>query len=359
MNPKNFVTHIFLVLLCSIGIIAKAQNTVVEGQIKGLANGQVKFFYNKDGNFKTDSVNSVHDTFTWKVDLMQPELVSVEIYGSSYSFFAQPGHIKITGVKDSMQFFTVSGSQMQKDAEIYAAYIKDLTDSQEVLGTRYYKASIEEKPALKEKLDVLKEQRTARANQFIANHPNSFFSIYLIAGRTAMGYNQVKPLYDMLSPSAKASFMGKDLAKKLDNLKKSLLGTQMTEFTQADTAGHAVNFSDFKGKYVLVDFWASWCAPCRAEMPNVLKIYNAYKDKGFTVLGVSLDTKSANWKKAIRDDKMPWTQLSDLKGWKNAVSSGFGIESIPSNLLIDPSGKIIARDLIGAALENKLKQLLN
>ncbi len=169
----------------------------------------------------------------------------------------------------------------------------------------------------------------------------------------------MKALYDKLDESAKQTEPGKKLARNLEILKKSRIGTQMTDFTQADTSGNPVKFSSFKGKYVLVDFWASWCGPCRAENPNVLKVYNAYKDKGFTVVGISLDDKAANWKKAIRDDKMPWVQLSDLKGWKNDISVSFGIQSIPGNLLIDPSGKIVARDLRGAMLENKLKELLN
>ena len=359
MKTKNLLSNVLLVLLLSLSISARAQNTQVTGHIKGLARTNVKFYYSKNGVFKTDSVPTVNGSFTWKVNLTEPELISIGVNNNSYPFFAQPGHIKITGVRDSMQFFKVSGSPMQRDAEAFAAYIKDLTDKQEQLFIGYNEASKEEKAVVNQKQDELKKQRIIRGDQFVANHPNSYFSIYLISGRTSYGYNVVKPLYDKLGALAKQSVSGKNLAQKLEILKKSRIGTQMTDFTQADTNGHPVKFSSFKGKYVLVDFWASWCGPCRREMPNVLKIYDAYKDKGFTVVGISLDNKAANWKKAIRDDKMPWTQLSDLKGWKNDVSAGFGIDGIPSNLLIDPSGKIIAKDLIGAELENALKRLMN
>jgi len=250
---------------------------------------------------------------------------------------------------------------MQDDAEAFSASIKDLADQQELIHSGYRSASAEEKAVSDKKLKDLREQMESRTIQFITDHPKSFYSIYLIDQRTSFGteYAAVKPLYDKLDETAKQTEEGKALGHKLELLLKSRIGTQMTDFTQADTSGKPVKFSSFKGKYVLVDFWASWCGPCRAENPNVLKAYNAYKDKGFTVVGISLDNKAASWKKAIRDDKMPWTQLSDLKGWKNEVSADFGILSIPSNLLIDPFGKIVARDIRGAMLENTLKRLLN
>jgi thiol-disulfide isomerase/thioredoxin len=172
-------------------------------------------------------------------------------------------------------------------------------------------------------------------------------------------FSDVKRLYDKLDASAKETLAGKTLAERVDVLKRSAMGAEMINFSQADTSGTPVQFSAFKGKYVLVDFWASWCGPCRAENPNVLKAYNNYKDKNFTVVGISLDEKGDSWKKAIRDDKMPWAELSDLKGWKNEVSTYFGIQGIPSNLLIDPSGKIVAKDLRGEGLHQKLNELLN
>ena len=122
--------------------------------------------------------------------------------------------------------------------------------------------------------------------------------------------------------------------------------------------GKNVSLSSFKGKYVLVDFWASWCRPCRAENPNVVNAYNQYKNKNFTVLGVSLDQAKPNWLQAIQADNLTWTHVSDLQFWNNAVAQLYHIQSIPANMLIDPTGKIIARDLRGEDLNRKLSELL-
>ncbi|WP_285057547.1 TlpA disulfide reductase family protein [Pedobacter ginsengisoli] len=359
MKRMTLLSSILLVPMCLLNFKAHAQNTELTGEIKGLSGATVEINYSNNGVFKTDSVTATGDVFTWKTNLNEPQLISVIISQSSYPFFAEPGHMRFTGVKGAMQTYKVTGSSMQQDAEAFANSVKDLTDQQNLLSMGYNKASAEEKAALGKKMDALQSQKKNRADQFIASHPKSFFSVYLISGRTSYGYDEAKPLYDKLDESAKRSVAGKNLAQKLQLLEKSQIGKQMADFTQADTSGNTVKLSSFKGKYVLIDFWASWCAPCRAENPNVLKVYNAYKDKGFAVVGISLDDKAANWKKAIRDDKMPWTQLSDLKGWKNAVSASYGVQSIPSNLLIDPSGKIVAKDLRGPMLEYKLKALLN
>ncbi|MEN0055280.1 MAG: TlpA disulfide reductase family protein, partial [Mucilaginibacter sp.] len=160
-------------------------------------------------------------------------------------------------------------------------------------------------------------------------------------------------------PVMRDSLMKAALAKQKVDAGKVPVGSKAPDFTENDVHNKPVSLSSFKGKYVLVDFWASWCLPCRKENPNVLKAYNQYKDKGFTVLGVSLDSESAkaSWLKAIAADAMPWTQISDLKGWKNQAAQLYGVSSIPQNFLIDPNGVVIATNLRNEDLHTKLASI--
>jgi peroxiredoxin len=161
-----------------------------------------------------------------------------------------------------------------------------------------------------------------------------------------------------LTPEVQKSYYAQYLQKQLDEARIGAVGTEAIDFTQNDTAGHAVTLSSFKGKYVLVDFWASWCGPCRMENPNVVSTYKKFKSKNFTVLGVSLDKTKEPWIKAIKDDGLAWTQVSDLKYWYNDAATKYHIQSIPQNLLIDPNGKIVGRNLRGPHLQSKLCELL-
>jgi peroxiredoxin len=199
-----------------------------------------------------------------------------------------------------------------------------------------------------------------RLTQFVKANPGSFAAVYLLNGYVnRMELEKVEGLYASLSPKYKDTRSGKSIIKGIEARKITAIGKTAPDFTQPDTLGNSVTLSSLRGQYVLVDFWASWCGPCRTENPNLVKTFNQYKDKGFTVLGVSLDQpgKKDAWLAAVHKDNLTWTQVSDLKFWENEAAVLYGIKAIPANLLLDKEGKIIAKDLRGEELNKKLSEL--
>ncbi|GEP96293.1 TlpA disulfide reductase family protein [Chitinophaga cymbidii] len=311
---------------------------------------------------KTDTIAVKDGKFTWTGEISEPVKVYLMFPTRYVELFAENADITITGHADSLTDLKISGSATHDEYVAFQASLKHITDQERQLYGKYQEAQKNDtaKAAWEEQIAELRNQRRAETMQYIATHPKSPVSVARLADMAIMGeYKQLDSLYKLLDVSAQQTGTGKRLGDRIAILKKSAIGEPMIDFSQPDVNGKPVKLSDFKGKYVLLDFWASWCGPCRAENPNVLKAYNNYKDKNFTVVGVSLDDDGEKWHKAIEEDGMPWIQLSDLKGFRNEVAKQYGIQAIPSTFLLDPQGIIIAKDLRGEALHKKLAELLN
>ncbi len=205
-------------------------------------------------------------------------------------------------------------------------------------------------------------ERKENLVKFAANHPNSFFALqglFEAAGAYGVPVAVVEPIFNQMSPELRNSYTGKNLEKLLAANSTTAIGAKAPVFTQNDVNGKPISLTDLRGKYVLVEFWASWCHPCRAEGPNLLKQYKLYKDKGFEILSVSIDNDKGRWMDAIAKDGLTWLQVSDLKGGDNEVARLYGVTGVPANFLVSPEGKIIGKSLIGEALNKKLAETLN
>lgn len=263
--------------------------------------------------------------------------------------FLEPGPVVVTS-SDSLRTAHMAGGSLTADYQRLQTAVKPAVDKLKTVTSQA-------------QFDAATAAYAQSTMAFIEANPASWVSLEALLQLKTMAvpqYATVAPVYAALSPTLRESPAGRQYGEMLEGLKAVAIGAQAPNFTQQTPEGKTVSLADYRGKYVLVDFWASWCTPCRAENPAVLKAYQTFKGRNFEVLGVSLDQEKTRgkWVQAIADDHLPWTQVSDLRGFGSEAAKRYGVQAIPQNFLIDPTGKIVAANLRGDNLEATLAQLI-
>ena len=368
---------IFLSLLLQIPVLVFAQNTFsLKGQFTNLpASKTIYLIHVEDQGEKLDSAKVTNGKFEFNISLASPtlaillldhtgtDLTSRNSPKDFYRFFIEAGNATLS-TTDSISKAKLNG------LEIFNVHQQLLSSSapieeQLVALNKEFLSYPEDKrrdpkftKGFQDRYEALLAQRKEAIAAFILKNPSSYVSLYSLNGDLAtedMSVDLVERTYNVLSDDLKKTALANAILTKLNLAKRTSIGVQAADFEAKTPAQIPIKLSNFKGQYVLIDFWASWCGPCRQENPNVVAAYETFKDKNFTVLGVSIDEKEDAWVKAVKQDGLVWTQLLDRT---SEIANMYGINAIPKNFLVDPSGKIIAKNLRGAELMATLQEVL-
>ena len=353
------------VILVHVASGSMAQEFTLSGNIKNFTGSSVELYITKEHIAKPEAITIPvqNGKFSYKGKaLRSPYFASLAIDPQKHlQFVLYNEPVRVEADANDLKSAKLSGGAQ---IEQYNQYRQTLGVLEAEMRENYTKSRSLDKEsaaavALREKNNSLTKETEAMAAKFIEQHPGSGVSPFLLwANRLDMA-TEVK-LYSSLDSNLLAdNSYFKFITPSMVGQRNTAIGKMLPAMKQANTLGNMVSLTDFKGKYLLIDFWASWCVPCRAANPGVVKLYNHYKAKNFDVLGISLDKgDKTKWIEAIRKDGLIWHHISDLKGWDNEISRAFGINSIPATVLVDPNGVIIARNLSEQQLETFLEEKL-
>jgi peroxiredoxin len=313
-----------------------------------------------------DSARIVDGKAVMQGEVEFPEIHFISVQGTNQRglIFVENLKMKVNGHVDSLRFIRITGSPVNDE---YLTIKAELDADSEMGMARYqaYQAAVQqgdpEAGKIMDEVRAIFDQQEEKMIQFIRNNPQSWVNpILLEQVQQSLEPDEMESLMGNLDPKILEVPAVKGISERLEKLKSVAIGNIAPDFVQNDKDGNPVRLSDIyaKNAYTLIDFWAAWCGPCRMENPNIVAVFNDFKDKGFGVFGVSLDRSKEDWLKAIEDDKLAWYHVSDLKYWQNEAAALYSVNSIPASFLVDREGRIVAKNLRDKVLREKIAELL-
>lgn len=364
---RNILGVIFIAFAVFACQSAKDEYTI-KGTIAGVEKGKVYLIKVVEGMPQTvDSTEVAAGKFTFKGKMETPDLRVLRLNDRDYfaQFFLDNSKINVAAQKDSLAKTKITGSPTQDIFQNFINEMERVGKEVNALQDKYRKAmqtgNTEVADNAKIDYQALMDNNMVYTKNFVKQHPNSVVAAYITLAQLApqIDASELDSIVSKFAPELDKSEYVKQLKELVEKNKNTAIGALAPDFTLNTPDGKPFQLSSLKGKVVLLDFWASWCGPCRQENPNVVKLYQQYHSKGLEIVGVSLDKTKEDWEQAIKDDKLDWTHVSELQYWNSEVAKLYSVNAIPQSFLLDKDGKIIAKgeEIRGEGLAKKLAEL--